>query len=301
MVAEAESVETTSKVARREAEDGRRAIDFDLACIACDYNLRTLTAEAGCPECGRPVADTLEAFSRGWEIADVATWRGACKVIGISGLLTAAVPIVLLVGSLLVANVGAFGPVVAMGLIAAMILAEHGLWVFGVLRISAGHPGTQQMSSASILRLRVAVILNGVFAVPAVLLPIAFGLMQAFSPIYVDEGLWSLWGGFVAGAVASRAWTVGELVRLMARTLGAAGRLWKRRHVIATGTAVILLCAAQGLSTLILVLSALTGREDWVEFAAVVGSGSILALPVVAIWAAVSVFRAGVAFKNPSM
>ncbi len=35
-------------------------INDDVACIQCGYNLRTLDASADCPECGRPVAESLE-------------------------------------------------------------------------------------------------------------------------------------------------------------------------------------------------------------------------------------------------
>jgi hypothetical protein len=35
------------------------AIDTDLPCSRCDYNLKGLTADANCPECGQPIASTL--------------------------------------------------------------------------------------------------------------------------------------------------------------------------------------------------------------------------------------------------
>jgi hypothetical protein len=38
------------------------AIDHDLACIFCGYNLRSLTAAGNCPECGNGVAPTLARF-----------------------------------------------------------------------------------------------------------------------------------------------------------------------------------------------------------------------------------------------
>lgn len=34
-------------------------IDADLPCSACDYNLKGLSADANCPECGQPMARTL--------------------------------------------------------------------------------------------------------------------------------------------------------------------------------------------------------------------------------------------------
>ncbi|MFI5381761.1 MAG: hypothetical protein ACHRHE_20890 [Tepidisphaerales bacterium] len=34
-------------------------IDYDLPCVHCEYNLRTLSYDGACPECGQPVASTL--------------------------------------------------------------------------------------------------------------------------------------------------------------------------------------------------------------------------------------------------
>ncbi|MBB6430905.1 hypothetical protein [Algisphaera agarilytica] len=39
--------------------DGRIAVD--LPCVSCGYLLRTLPPDGSCPECGKPVAETLEA------------------------------------------------------------------------------------------------------------------------------------------------------------------------------------------------------------------------------------------------
>ncbi len=36
-------------------------VDHDLSCIGCDYNLRTIPHDATCPECGKPVIETLHA------------------------------------------------------------------------------------------------------------------------------------------------------------------------------------------------------------------------------------------------
>ncbi len=44
--------------------DADGAIDQDYYCFACGYNLRTLHAEATCPECGQSVAQTVEQRRR---------------------------------------------------------------------------------------------------------------------------------------------------------------------------------------------------------------------------------------------
>lgn len=270
-------------------------IAFDLACIGCQYNLRMLEAGATCPECGRAVRETLESFNRQWTREDVAVWRRGCKLVGISGLLTAVVPAVVLGSAIFGRSAVELSWFVAVGLIVASILAEHALWVWGVLRLTGGHPGETQVSPGAITRLRIAVIINGALAVLAVLMPLVAEWMGSH-----EESWLTLWGVVVSAGVTARAVAVGGLMRLLSRTLGAAGRLWKRRHILVTGTAVILLCAAQGLATAAVTLGEADLGNRWFDFGAVVGIGSLFALPVVAVWSAVSVFRAGVGFKPPS-
>lgn len=279
-------------------DDAALPIAFDLACIGCEYNLRTLRAEAGCPECGRPVRETLEAFSRGWSWDEIKVWRRGCKLVGISGLLTAAVPAVSLFPAFFGFGGGGMpglGWVVGVGLMVCSILAEHAMWVWGVLRLTGGHPGAAKVSRGAITRLRVAVVVNGAIALPAVLLPLFAALIGSD-----DEWWMSFWGALVVAGVTARLFAVGGLMRVLSRTLGAAGRLWKRRHILVTGTVVILLCVAQGFATLALLVSQGGLGDGLFDVGAVVGIGSLFALPVVAVWAAVSVFRAGVAFKLPT-
>lgn len=45
----------TSSVGQAE----QQFVTDDLPCLFCEYNLRTLSAEANCPECGNPVLETL--------------------------------------------------------------------------------------------------------------------------------------------------------------------------------------------------------------------------------------------------
>jgi uncharacterized repeat protein (TIGR04138 family) len=40
-------------------------INCDLACIGCEYNLRGLATDGKCPECGRPIRETLETVPSG--------------------------------------------------------------------------------------------------------------------------------------------------------------------------------------------------------------------------------------------
>ena len=47
----------------------RGAIDTDLSCVICGYNLRGLTEDLACPECGTPIQ--FEAH----------VWHGVCHVL----------------------------------------------------------------------------------------------------------------------------------------------------------------------------------------------------------------------------
>ena len=49
----------------------RAPIPFDLPCVGCRYNLRALTADATCPECGTPITKTLD---HGWLIFADPDW-----------------------------------------------------------------------------------------------------------------------------------------------------------------------------------------------------------------------------------
>lgn len=49
------------EVSYQNAEDeGSERIDFDLPCLRCGYNLRTLRVSGVCPECGEPVSLTTD-------------------------------------------------------------------------------------------------------------------------------------------------------------------------------------------------------------------------------------------------
>lgn len=65
----------------REEPNAAGPIPGDLTCIHCDYNLRTLSPASLCPECGRPVSDSLRSdflqyAPRPWlrELASGAAW-----------------------------------------------------------------------------------------------------------------------------------------------------------------------------------------------------------------------------------
>jgi hypothetical protein len=74
------------------ALDTDRRLTFDLACVNCGYNLRTIRLEGICPECGSAVADSTRHYLR------FAPWRWVESLSGGAALVLASV-----VGAVLVA------------------------------------------------------------------------------------------------------------------------------------------------------------------------------------------------------
>lgn len=59
----------------------KRRIDSDLACARCAYNLRTLSVDASCPECGLP---NCQSFApAGFQFGTVSAVRGALRGVGL--------------------------------------------------------------------------------------------------------------------------------------------------------------------------------------------------------------------------
>src|SRR5690242_3809775 len=63
------------------------ALDHDLICVACGYNLRGLRQDGRCPECGGTIARSIEEARRGVTLAELrAAWRVClCLLIGCGG------------------------------------------------------------------------------------------------------------------------------------------------------------------------------------------------------------------------
>jgi hypothetical protein len=54
------------------------ALDQDLSCAACGYNLRGLRRDGRCPECGGSIARSIEEAQRGVSLADLRAARRVC-------------------------------------------------------------------------------------------------------------------------------------------------------------------------------------------------------------------------------
>jgi hypothetical protein len=77
---------------------GTTALQEDLPCIHCRYNLRGLSEDGICPECGNPVAPSVEKYRRTADPLDqvdprwVARMGGAFFLLALSGIWAAAAP-----------------------------------------------------------------------------------------------------------------------------------------------------------------------------------------------------------------
>jgi hypothetical protein len=275
---------------------------FDLSCVGCAYNLRSLPSEGCCPECGQPIEETLTSFRSAWSPTHIQRWRRGCLLVGISGLLTAAVPgtgvaMVLLDYCLGISfNFNIDEAFLVAGVVPVVMLAEHALWLVGLWWLAGKHPGAQLLGSVWMNVQRSAAMVTAAVALVVSLILFEAALDNG-GLLNSDAGSIALMLLILVGLITRMAGVV-ALMRLMSRTLGSLGAIWKRRHVMVTGSFVLLLCGVQLLSTLFLLAEISDARGgDWLECSAVIGIPSLMALPVIAVLSAVSIFRAGVAVK----
>jgi hypothetical protein len=112
------------------------SISFDLPCLGCRYNLRTLTAAAVCPECGLPIVRTLD---HGWLIFADAAWLRRVHS-GLSLLLLSMLFAPVGIAGIVLYVVAASGVpdevtiVVASWAVSVVLIA---LWLFGVWGVTA--------------------------------------------------------------------------------------------------------------------------------------------------------------------
>ena len=113
------------------------AIENDLSCMICGYNLRALPPEGLCPECGTDIArstqgDLLKFADRNW-VGSV--YRGTCLLTIANGLLVICIltmivfPFILLSGSNSTIAVTTFEIILKVCSIAAIILMILGAWL----------------------------------------------------------------------------------------------------------------------------------------------------------------------------
>ncbi len=281
-------------------------LSFDLACVGCGYNLRSLRRDGDCPECGRPIRDTLASFRTQWSRSSISAYKTGCILVGASGMTTAAVPVIGLGFSLSGVGYGTFGgylsiEVIISSLMITLVLIEHALWVAGLLRLSTGHPGAKLAGPAMINTLRASAVCLAALVIVVIAMVVA-ALLEVM-PFLDEDTFFAAMSVGILLVLCARAVGVITLAGLLGRTLAALNTPWKRRHLIVTSVVVTVLCAAQALATIPLMLDLFNviNDNDIFGLSAMVGMISILALPFIAVWAGASVFRAGVAIKHADL
>ncbi len=104
--------------------DERGAVRDDLSCRHCGYNLRTQSGDQPCPECGKPIADSLGKVPAEWTriiIRGVALW--------IVGTVVNTATMVVQI------TVGALSPIAIVGYVIAPIA-----WLIGTWMITSAEP-----------------------------------------------------------------------------------------------------------------------------------------------------------------
>ena len=64
-------------------DDGRAIDSTEFRCVGCGYDLSGSTIGGSCPECGKPIGESLRARQEGAKSCGLAT---ACMVVGILSL-----------------------------------------------------------------------------------------------------------------------------------------------------------------------------------------------------------------------
>src|SRR5262245_18738214 len=61
-------------------ETANLTINYDLRCVRCGYNLRTLARDAVCPECALPVRDSVRSTSLQLTLSSIPSLRRALSL-----------------------------------------------------------------------------------------------------------------------------------------------------------------------------------------------------------------------------
>jgi hypothetical protein len=122
------------------AERPIRSVEDDIACIRCDYNLRTLRLDAVCPECGSPVGltvrdDLLRYADPQWvqQLASGSRW--ILLSTGLAAIVALPVAAAILMSNGGPQRMGEF--LLTAGSLLAMLIVP------GCLRLTAAEPGRQ--------------------------------------------------------------------------------------------------------------------------------------------------------------
>lgn len=223
------------------------AIDRDLPCVRCGYNLRTLALDGLCPECGTRVALTI---TLGAELANsrpgyVARLAVACRLLFLSRMLGFAALMLVIVG-----QSDTLGLLAAAALTGMTILYAAGTWLLAA-REHPELPPELKWSVCCLKLLSIALIVGtvlfwlGIWSTPRPFwLPnMPWGLRQFVHLVGPDTLLYMGWAALAAFLISPIPET-----RMMVRLARRLADAWLGEHALIAGVG----ATVSGLATLIL-------------------------------------------------
>lgn len=144
----------------------------DRPCLACGYNLRGLTAADRCPECGRPVADSLRGNLLKYSNPNYVTWLYQGVILAQVAALANAVLIIFLFAGPMFAGAIGLKPVFVKGLVEAIRIGAMVTGLAGWWLLSSPDPAYVGSNDGSTARkvVRVTVAIAAIAAVAPIVL-----------------------------------------------------------------------------------------------------------------------------------
>ncbi|HRJ50050.1 MAG TPA: hypothetical protein PKU91_05935, partial [Phycisphaerales bacterium] len=165
----------------------RGMVEGDRACVACSYNLRGLPVLGLCPECGRPVMDSLRGILLEFASRDYVAKVGSGLWLVLNGILLMIVMWALtFFGRVMFSAVGVRLEGLAL-LVSVIGLGVSAMILFGYFRYSEPDPGfagSERPDSARRV-LRVAVIIQAAAAVIEFVMQVVLRATTIASPAVV--------------------------------------------------------------------------------------------------------------------
>ena len=154
------------------SSDASESVTADLACVGCGYNLRGLRRAGDCPECGKPVAETIKA--RAGLFGDAAWIRRMAMGCDLLLIAPVWVPVVAVLGGAMAAALGALSHVAATIGFVVLPLGILGVVAFGAALLTSPEPGETD-GPARLVRRSARAVMGVAMAGSLLLFVVVFG------------------------------------------------------------------------------------------------------------------------------
>ncbi|MFQ5502744.1 MAG: hypothetical protein ACE5EQ_10655 [Phycisphaerae bacterium] len=178
-------------------------VEGDVPCIACGYNLRTLSMNGRCPECG---GEILASFRRSWLIFALPSWLGRLRtgVTIILWMLLGGIVSYIALVAVMIATIGPSGqapsPFLIMGIMLFFGLGFTCVWLISVWYLTT--PETGRKPNEALGRTVIAKWILGLSAMPIIstlaMMPITYYSMSTspqFNAAFIIPTLFMYAGG----------------------------------------------------------------------------------------------------------